>query len=132
MKALSIQEFIDLRNQSRNRYGVELHLHDQCSSQYLSTDGKTIEKEYLRQYRIILVCGLRSKIFRQVGQIISSHTAVWGLIFGQADGIIFKQGARHELCGVALIFLTGFLDDKNLSALISDDRTGVLIIPKGI
>ena len=76
MKALSIQEFIDLRNQSRNRYGVELHLHDQCSSQYLSTDGKTIEKEYL-------------------------------------------------------IFLTGFLDDKNLSALISDDRTGVLIIPKG-
>jgi hypothetical protein len=77
MKALSIQEFVELRNQSRDRFGVELHLHDQCSSQYLSTDGKTIEKEYL-------------------------------------------------------IFLTGFLDDKNLSALISDDRTGVLIIPKGI
>ncbi len=31
-----------------------------------------------------------------------------------------------------LTFLTGFLDNKNLSALISDDRTGVLIIPKGI
>ena len=77
MKALSIQEFIDLRKQSRDRYGIELHLHDQCSSQYLSTDGQTIDKEYL-------------------------------------------------------IFLTGFLDDKNLSALISDDRTGVLIKPKGI
>ena len=77
MKALSIQEFIDLRNQSRNRYGVEFHLHDQCSSQYLSTDGQIIDKDYLT-------------------------------------------------------FLTGFLDNKNLSALISDDRTGVLIIPKGI
>ena len=65
MKALSIQEFIDLRDQSRDHYGVALHLHDQCSSQYLSTDGQII-------------------------------------------------------------------DNKNLSALISDDRTGVLIIPKGI
>ncbi len=77
MKALSIQEFIDLRGQSRDHYGVALHLHDQCSSQYLSTDGQIIDKDYLT-------------------------------------------------------FLTGFLDNKNLSALISDDRTGVLIIPKGI
>ncbi len=77
MKALSIQELIDLRNQSRDRYGVALHLHDQCSSQYFSTDGQTVDKDYL-------------------------------------------------------IFLTGFLDNKNLSALISDDRTGILIIPKGI
>ena len=77
MKALSIQEFIDLRDQSRDHYGVVLHLHDQCSSQYLSTDGQIIDKDYLT-------------------------------------------------------FLTGFLDNKNLSALISDDRTGVLIIPKGI
>ena len=50
----------------------------------------------------MLVYGLRSKIFRQVGQIIRSHTAVWGLISGQADGIILKQGVRHELCGAAL------------------------------
>ena len=77
MKALSIQEFIDLRDQSRDHYGVVLHLHDQCSSQYLSTDGQIIDKDYFT-------------------------------------------------------FLTGFLDNKNLSALISDDRTGVLIIPKGI
>ena len=77
MTALSIQEFIDLRDQSRNHYGVALHLHDQCSSQYLSTDGQIIDKDYLT-------------------------------------------------------FLTGFLDNKNLSALISDDRTGLLIIPKGI
>ena len=77
MKALSIQEFIDLRDQSHDHYGVALHLHDQCSSQYLSTDGQIIDKDYLT-------------------------------------------------------FLTGFLDNKNLSALISDDRTGVLIIPKGI
>ena len=77
MKALSIQEFIDLRDQSRDHYGVALHLHDQCSSQYLSTDGQIIDKDYLT-------------------------------------------------------FLTGFLDNKNLRALLSDDRTGVLIIPKGI
>ena len=30
------------------------------------------------------------------------HTDVWILIFGQSDGIICKQGVRHELCGVAL------------------------------
>ena len=47
MKALSIQEFIDLRDQSRDHYGVALHLHDQCSSQYLSTDGQIIDKDYL-------------------------------------------------------------------------------------
>ena len=56
----------------------------------------------LRQYRIIQVCGLRSKIFRQSVQIISIHTGVWVLIFGQSDGTIFKQGVRRELCGVAL------------------------------
>ena len=55
-----------------------------------------------RQYRIILVRGLRSQIFRQNVQIISVHTDVWILIFGQSDGIICKQGVRHELCGVAL------------------------------
>ncbi|MEE0675195.1 MAG: hypothetical protein UCN61_04960, partial [Ruminococcus sp.] len=54
-----------------------------------------------RQYRIILVRGLRSQIFRQNVQIISVHTDVWILIFGQSDGIICKQGVRHELCGVA-------------------------------
>ena len=57
----------------------------------------------LRQHRIIQVCGLRSKIFRQSVQIISMHTDVWMLIFGQSVGIIFKQGVHRELCGVALI-----------------------------
>ncbi|MEE0855810.1 MAG: hypothetical protein U0L58_00735, partial [Ruminococcus sp.] len=57
---------------------------------------------FLWQYRIIQVYGLRSQIFRQNVQIISSHTDVWGLIFGQSDGIICKQGVRRELCGVAL------------------------------
>ena len=61
------------------------------------------DKIDFRQYRIIQVCGLRSEIFRQLAQIISSHTDVWGLIFGQADGIISKQGVRLELCGVAFI-----------------------------
>jgi hypothetical protein len=56
----------------------------------------------LRQYRIIQVCGLRSKIFRQGVQIIGVHTDVWMPIFGQSDGIRFKQGVRRELCGVAL------------------------------
>ena len=61
--------------------------------------------KFLRQYRIIQVCGLRSKIFRQSVQIISTHTDVWVLIFGQSDETIFKQGVRRELCGVALITL---------------------------
>ena len=60
-------------------------------------------KVILRQYRIILVRGLRSQIFRQNVQIISVHTDVWILIFGQSDGIICKQGVHHELCGVAFI-----------------------------
>ena len=70
------------------------------------------------------MCGLRSKIFRQSVQIISTHTDVWVLIFGQSDETIFKQhtdvwvlifgqsdetifkqGVRRELCGVALITL---------------------------
>jgi len=56
------------------------------------------------------VCGLRSKIFRQLVQIISAHTDVLVLIFGQDDGIMFKQGVRRELCGVAFIyFFTNFL-----------------------
>lgn len=58
----------------------------------------------LRQHHIIQVCGLRSKIFCQVEQIICTHTDVWVQILGQADGIIFQQGVRHELCGVAFIF----------------------------
>ncbi len=39
--------------------------------------------------------------FCQNVQIISSHTDVWGLIFGQSDGIICKQGVRRESCDVA-------------------------------
>ena len=44
-----------------------------------------------------------SKIFRQSVQIIGRHTDVWVPIFGQSDGIRFKQGARRELCGGALV-----------------------------
>ncbi len=36
--------------------------------------------ELYRQYRIILVRGLRSQIFRQNVQIISVHTDVWILM----------------------------------------------------
>ena len=61
-------------------------------------------KVHLRQHRIIQVCGLCSKIFRQSVQIIGRHTDVWVPIFGQSDGIRFKQGARRELCGGALSF----------------------------
>jgi hypothetical protein len=57
----------------------------------------------LRQYRIIQVCGLRSKIFRQVVQINQGKADALPRFFGQADGIIFKQAVRLELCGVALI-----------------------------
>ena len=64
--------------------------------------------DLLRQYRIIPVRGLRSQIFRQNVQIISVHTDVWILIFGQSDGIICKQGVRRELCGVALSMLLIF------------------------
>ena len=53
------------------------------------------------QYRIIQVCGLRSKIFRQVVQINQGKADALPRFFGQADGIIFKQAVRLELCGVA-------------------------------
>ena len=56
----------------------------------------------LRQYRIIQVYGLRSKIFRQVVQINQGKAVALPRFFGQADGIIFKQAVRLELCGVAL------------------------------
>ena len=58
----------------------------------------------LRQNRIIQVCGLRSKIFRQVVQINQGKADALPRFFGQADGIIFKQAVRLELCGVALAF----------------------------
>ena len=44
---------------------------------------------------------MRSKIFRQVGQKIEVRLTPCRDFFGQTDGIIFKQGVRHELCGVA-------------------------------
>lgn len=75
MKALSIQEFIDLRDKSRERFGVSLHLHDHCSSQYLSTDGASFDDNYI-------------------------------------------------------FWLLGFIDEHHLSGTISNDRTGVLILPK--
>ncbi len=48
------------------------------------------------------MCGLRSKIFRQVVQINQGKADALPRFFGQADGIIFKQAVRLELCGVAL------------------------------
>ncbi len=51
------------------------------------------------------MCGLRSKIFRQVRQKIEVRLTPCRDFFGQTDGIIFKQGVRHELCGVAFIIL---------------------------
>ena len=44
---------------------------------------------------------MRSKIFRQVVQINQGKADALPRFFGQADGIIFKQAARLELCGVA-------------------------------
>jgi hypothetical protein len=58
-----------------------------------------------RQYRIIQVSGLRSKIFRQVVQINRGKAVALPRFFGQADGIIFKQAVHFELCGVALDIL---------------------------
>ena len=46
---------------------------------------------------------MRSKILRQVVQKIEVRLTPCRDFFGQADGIIFKQGVRHELCGVAFI-----------------------------
>ena len=45
---------------------------------------------------------MRSKIFRQVVQINQGKADALPRFFGQADGIIFKQAVRLELCGVAL------------------------------
>ena len=52
---------------------------------------------------------MRSKIFRQVVQINQGKADALPRFFGQADGIIFKQAVRLELCGVALII--GFRRD---------------------
>ncbi len=49
---------------------------------------------------------MRSKIFRQVVQINQGKADALPRFFGQADGIIFKQAVRLELCGVALINYT--------------------------
>ena len=77
MKALSILEYFDLRDESREHFGVTLHLHDHCTSQYLSSDGKTFDDRYSA-------------------------------------------------------YLLDYFDSKKLSATISNDRTGVLILPKGL
>lgn len=76
MKALSIQEYIELRDESRRRFGVMLHLHDHCLNQYLSSDGPAFDDAYIS-------------------------------------------------------YLLDYIDSKDLSATISNDRTGVLILPKG-
>ncbi len=71
---------------------------------YFHTLRKLLQAQGVsRQYRIIQVCGLRSKIFRQVVQINQDKADALPRFFGQADGIIFKQAVRLELCGVALI-----------------------------
>ena len=66
----------------------------------------------LRQYRIIQVCGLRSKIFRQVVQINQGKADALPRFFGQADGIIFKQAVRLELCGIALSLYAHFYSES--------------------
>ena len=48
------------------------------------------------------MCGLRSKIFRQVGQKSEVRLAPCRDFFGQADGIIFKQG-EEGFGGIILI-----------------------------
>ena len=59
-------------------------------------------KKDLRQHRTIGVCGLRSKIFRQVVQKDRRLAGASQEIFVQHDGNRFKQGVRRDLCGVAL------------------------------
>jgi len=58
------------------------------------------------------VCGLRSKIFCQVVQINQGKADALPRFFGQADGIIFKQAVRLELCGVA--FISFYYYDRKL------------------
>ena len=60
-----------------------------------------------RQHRTIGVCGLRSKIFRQVVQKDRRLAGASQEIFVQHDGNRFKQGVRRDLCGVALILWKG-------------------------
>ncbi|MED9969083.1 MAG: hypothetical protein UFA98_03605, partial [Ruminococcus sp.] len=60
------------------------------------------------------VCGLRSKIFRQVVQINQGKADALPRFFWQADGIRFKQAVRLDLCGVALIIIILKTQCKNL------------------
>ncbi|MBQ7473487.1 MAG: hypothetical protein IJS79_03965, partial [Oscillospiraceae bacterium] len=52
---------------------------------------------FLRQYCTIPVCGLRSKIFRQVVQKDRRLADASQEIFVQHDGIRFEQGVHREL-----------------------------------
>ena len=70
---------------------LEKLLKQRCDS-LIKESSDIFSAAHLRQYRIIQVCGLRSKIF------------------GQSDETIFKQGVRRELCGVALIRNLGFVE----------------------
>ena len=87
----------------------------------------------LRQHRIIQVCVLRSKIFRQGVQIISRHTDVWVPIFGQPDGTRFQQDACRELCGVAL---TEDVMERSIGMIFTNfreiDKLGRIVISKDI
>ena len=58
-----------------------------------------------RQHRTIGVCGLRSKIFRQVVQKDRRLADASQELFVQHDGNRFEQGVRCDLCGAALMIL---------------------------
>ena len=62
----------------------------------------------LRQHRIILVRRLRSQNCRQIGQKPQAILSVLARIFGRYDGLLCKQDACLELCGVAL---NGFIGE---------------------
>jgi hypothetical protein len=49
------------------------------------------------------MCGLQSKIFRQVVQKDRRLADASQELVVQHDGIRFEQGVRRDLCGVALI-----------------------------
>ncbi len=101
---------------------------------YFKSCNIITDVEYLRQHRTSPVCGLRSKIFRQVVQKERRLAVASQEIFVQHDGIRFKQGVRRDLCGVALrfVYFSVFDEGRIYVSLGSDFYKKAVLLLTGV
>ena len=96
------KEIIMDKKESFTGYNASLKENARNLRKHMTDQERRLWYEFLRQHRTIGVCGLRSKIFRQVVQKDRRLAGASQEIFVQHDGNRFKQGVRRDLCGVAL------------------------------